>query len=95
MDAEGIFYSAERGIHLLFEPGIIAEAFAEDGEALHVMAEQRRTDVELVLVQLLALPSASEARQFIAALPRELQHVLVLLYFEVLDGRLGEVATLH
>jgi hypothetical protein len=95
MDAEGILFSAERGIHLLFDTDIIAEAFEQDGETLRALVEARRTDVELVLVQLLTLPSALEARRFISALPRDLQYVLVLLYFELLDGRLGEARTLH
>ncbi len=95
MDAEGIFFSAERGIHVLFDIETIVEAFEQDELALQVMAEHRRTDVELILVQLLALPDAVEARRFIASLPREFQHVLVLLYFEVLDGRLAASQTRH
>jgi hypothetical protein len=95
MDAEGILQAGERGIHLLFDTDTIAEAFDQDGEMLQEVCRRRRLEIESVLVQLMALPTARDARTFIQSLPRQLQHVLVLLYFELLDGRLRRVHTIH
>ena len=33
--------------------------------------------------------------QFVQALPDSVRHVLVLLYFELLDGRMRDAAVLH
>lgn len=88
MDAEHIFRAGEQGIHLLFEPATIGAAFAEDPERLRAIVLRRRAEIQGVLDELLALDSAAQARRFIAALPRELRHVLVVLYFEVLERRL-------
>ncbi len=51
--------------------------------------------VERAIHGLLAQPSCTAARAFVESLPRALQYVLVLLYFELLDGRLREHAPLH
>ena len=95
MDAEGVLLAGERGIHLLFDIETITAAFEQDGEALQQVFARRRLEIESVLAQLLALPTAIDARIFIESLPRELQYVLVLLYFELLDGRLRHRPTVH
>jgi hypothetical protein len=51
--------------------------------------------VERAIRGLLAQPSATAGRAYVAGLPRELQYVLVLLYFELLDERLRRRRTLH
>jgi hypothetical protein len=51
--------------------------------------------VERAIRGLLAQPDCDAGRAFVATLPRELQYVLVLLYFELLDGRLRRRRTLH
>lgn len=88
MDAERIFRAGEQGIHLLFEPATIGAAFAEDPERLHAIVVRRRAELHGVLGELLALDHAEQARRFIEALPPELRHVLVMLYFELLERRL-------
>lgn len=88
MDAERIFRAGEQGIHLLFEPTTIGAAFAEDPERLRAIVLRRRAELQGMLAELLELDSAAQARRFIEALPRELRHVLVVLYFEVLERRL-------
>jgi hypothetical protein len=88
LDTERILRAGEQGIHLLFEPATIGAAFAEDPERLHAIVVRRRAELHGVLGELLALDHAEQARRFIEALPRELRHVLVMLYFEVLERRL-------
>lgn len=88
LDAERIFLAGEQGIHLLFDPLTIGAAFAEDPAWLRQIVLRRRAELQAVLVELLALDRADQARRFIEALPRELRHVLVVLYFELLERRL-------
>jgi hypothetical protein len=88
LDAERILQAGEQGIHLLFEPAAIGAAFAEDPARLRDVALRRRAELHGVLGELLALACAAQARRFIAALPPELRHVLVVLYFELLERRL-------
>lgn len=89
MDAEHIFRAGEQGIHLLFETATIGAAFAEDPERLRAVVARRRTELHGILAELLALDRAEQARRFIEALPPELRHVLVVLYFELLERRLA------
>jgi hypothetical protein len=88
LDAERIFQAGEQGIHLLFEPATIGAAFAEDPERLRATVQERRGELQGVLGALLSLDRAEQARRFIAGLPPELRHVLVVLYFELLERRL-------
>ena len=87
MDAEAVFNAGERGVHLLFEREVIHEAFDAKPSELRKVVSSRRTEIESVLVHILELESATHARELIAGQAREMQHVLVLLYFELLAGR--------
>lgn len=95
MDTERVLSSGERGIHLLFDTGTIAAAFAQDAARLEAWVRGDGEGVERAIRGLLAQPSATEGRAFVARLPRELQYVLVLLYFELLDERIRRRRTLH
>jgi hypothetical protein len=95
VDTEGVLASGERGIHLLFDTGTIAEAFAQDAARLEAHVRGDGEAVERAIRGLLAQPSATAGRAFVEGLPRELQYVLVLLYFELLDERLRRRRTLH
>lgn len=88
MDAEHIFRVGEHGIHLLFDATMIGAAFEEDPARLHAWVATNRASLEMALAEILAVDRAEQARAFIAELPRELRHVLVLLYFEILDRRM-------
>ena len=78
----------ERGIHLLFDTPMIEQAFGQDGKTLRRIVETRLEEVHRAVQQLLELGSPDDGRSFVAALPSEVRHVLVLLYFELLDDRL-------
>jgi hypothetical protein len=96
LDADQIFRAGALGLHLLFEEATIDAAFEQDPVRLRTTVEQRRAELQAVLAELLALDRADQARRFIAVLPTELQHVLVVLYFELLSRRLGRSGqTLH
>jgi hypothetical protein len=95
VDTERLLASGEKGIHLLFDNGTISAAFAQDAGRLEAWVRGDGEGVERAIRGLLAQPSATEGRAFVARLPRELQYVLVLLYFELLDERLRRRRTLH
>jgi hypothetical protein len=85
----------ERGIHLLFETPMIEEAFDQDGPTLRRIVETRLPDVHRALQKLLELSSPDTGREFVAALSPDVRHVLVLLYFELLDDRVRGRQTVH
>ncbi len=85
----------ERGIHLLFEIPMIEDAFGQDAPTLRRILTTRLSEVHSAVERLLALDSPEVGRSFVAALPRDIRHVLVLLYFELLDDRIRSHYTRH
>jgi hypothetical protein len=90
MHGDGIFLLGERGLHLLFEPDTIEAALDQDPGALRDVVVAHRGELEAVLGEVLCLADAATARTLIEALPPELRHVLVHLYFEILEGRMRQ-----
>jgi hypothetical protein len=87
MMGESIFQLGERGFHLLFDAATISTALGEDPGALRAAVVAHRRELESVLAEILALDDARSAHCLIAALPPELRHVIVHLYFEILEAR--------
>lgn len=85
---ESIFLLGERGLHLLFDAATITAAFGEDPGMLREAVVAHRGELEVVLGEIVGIDDATAARTLIAALPPELRHVLVHLYFEILESRL-------
>jgi hypothetical protein len=94
-DTDRLLEIGERGIHLLFDADTIHTAFEQDAERLRVELAGRVAEVHGAIDQVVRLQSLDEARHFIADLTPAVRHVLVLLYFELLDGRLRTHAPLH
>lgn len=88
MNGEGVFELGERGYHLLFDHATIAAALGTDPDALRAVVVAHRDELEDVLAEILGLADTGAARSLIAALPEGLRHVLVHLYFEILEGRM-------
>jgi hypothetical protein len=95
MDTERLLAAGERGSHLLFDTRTIAEAYSQDARQLEAVVRSDGPAVERAIHGLLAQPTCSAGRVFVESLPRALQYVLVLLYFELLDGRLRRRRILH
>jgi hypothetical protein len=87
MMGENVFLLGERGFHLLFDPATISAAFGQDPGALRAAVIAHRSELESVLAEILDIDDAGAARSVISALPPELRHVLVHLYFEILEVR--------
>ena len=94
-DTDRLLEIGERGIHLLFDAETIHIAFEQDAERLRLELAGRVAEVHGAIDQVVRLQSLAEARHFIADLAPPVRHVLVLLYFELLDGRLRTHAPLH
>lgn len=96
MDTQRVLQSGALGVHLLFERDTITEAFDQDGPTLRGTVERDLESIQTAVESLLEQPDAEAGRLFIRALPRPVQHVLVLLYFELLDGLIRrQNPTLH
>lgn len=95
MDTDRLLEIGERGIHLLFDADTIHTAFEQDAEQLRVELAGRVAEVHFAIEYVVRMPSLEEARRFISDLTPAVRHVLVLLYFELLDGRVRSHAPLH
>ena len=95
MDTEKLLDVGERGIHLLFDTQMICEAFDQDADRLREEVEGRIEEIHAALRRLVALPTPEEGQRFVARLCPSVRHVLILLYFELLDSRLRQNPTLH
>ena len=95
MDTDLLMEAGKRGIHLLFETETIAEAYRQDPDHLRDALEGRLEEVHFVIRHVLRLRDANAARDYIAGLAAPLRHILVLLYFELLDSRLRQRPRLH
>jgi hypothetical protein len=95
MDTNRLLDASERGTHLLFDRELILDAFAQGPDDLRGVVRARAEAIQAAVEQLLALGELGEARRFLRALPREIRHVIVRLYFELLDGRVRARARLH
>jgi hypothetical protein len=88
MNSEWIFQSGTQGVHVLFDTDMIQRAFSQDVDHLLDIVEERLDEVHEMVQHLLEQPTVHCGRDFISSLPSEMRHVMVLLYFEVIEGRL-------
>ena len=96
MDTQRLLEAGSRGMHLLFDRETIQCAFEQTAEQLRAVVDRQLDAIQMAVQHLLQLPDAEKGRDFIAGLPREHQYVIVLLYFELLDGRMRQgPMTLH
>ena len=95
MNTDMLMETGERGIHLLFETETIAEAYRQDADCLRDALADRLEEIHFVVRHLVKLRDANMAREYIAGLAPALRHILVLLYFELLDSRLRQRPILH
>jgi hypothetical protein len=95
MNTDTLMAAGERGIHLLFETETIAEAYRQDADCLRDALVDRLEEIHFVVRHLVKCRDANTAREYIAGLAPALRHILVLLYFELLDSRLRQRPILH
>jgi hypothetical protein len=96
LNAEFLVEEALKGNHLLFSNEIISEAFLRNVGALHNLFESRRDEINEIVRTLLSQPSLDQGRNYILSLPRDDQHILILLYFQLVENvLLRRKPTLH
>jgi len=95
MNPESLLAAGERGTHVLFETETIAAAFEQDARLLRRAMDVRGGEFQHAVKAVLEQPDGDRARAFIRTLPAEFQYVLVLLYFDLLDGRLRRDPIVH
>jgi hypothetical protein len=81
-----------RGIHLLFDREVIARAFEQDADRLRLGLADRHAEVQFAIDALVQVDDVAEGRRLIEGLAEDVRHVLVLLYFDLLDGHLRSQA---
>lgn len=95
MDTDELLEIGARGIHLLFETGEIAQAFAQDADLLRNGLAGRHAEVQSAIDALVQLDDLAAGRRLIGSLRDDIRHVLVLLYFDLLDGHLRRAQVFH
>jgi len=83
---EFVITEALKGNHLLFPNELIAEAFSRSATVLQAALEDRREEIGQTVSALLALENLEQGRDFVSSLSRDIQHILILLYFQLVDG---------
>ena len=86
LNTEFLMAEALKGNHLLFPNELIAEAFSRNATSLQAALEDRREEIGRTVSALLSLETAEEGRAFVSGLSRDIQHILILLYFQLVDG---------
>ena len=107
MDTEKLLELGARGVHLLFGNDEIEAAFVTFASSLleRVIEEQAkgdparaegvRAEVQSAIDMLMAVDDVDRGRAFIERLDAGIRHVLVLIYFDLLDTHVRRAATLH
>ncbi len=86
MNTEFLITQALKGNHLLFPNELIAEAFSRNATSLQAALEHRREEIGQTVSALLSFETLDEGRDFVSGLSRDIQHILILLYFQLVDG---------
>ncbi len=95
MDTDKLLEIGARGIHLLFDTEEIEAAFEQDADRLRTDLAGRHAEVQCAIDALVRLDDVEEGRRLISQLPSEVRHVLVLLYFDLLDVHLRRAPVWH
>lgn len=95
VDTEKLLEIGARGIHLLFDTSAIEAAFERGADSLREELAGRGAEVQAAIDTLMHLQDVPHGRAFIDSLDESIRHVLVLIYFDLLDGHVRRAAPLH
>ncbi|HUT53554.1 MAG TPA: hypothetical protein VM658_09200 [bacterium] len=82
---EYVLQLGAHGNHVLFENDRIREAFAKKEDELADLGSEHVFQVRQAIREVLAIPEFEGKKQFISSLPRDIQHVLIFLYFQMIE----------
>jgi len=74
-----------KGNHVLFDVEIIRRAFEKGHTQLASLGVERVKEVREALRDIFDIPGVDDKRDYIQRLPEEVQHILVFLYFQILE----------
>ncbi len=77
-----------QGNHILFSNDQIRRAFSKSEHELERLGSQKVEQVREVLREILTLPNMEEKKEFIQRLPEDIQNIIILLYFQILEKNL-------
>jgi hypothetical protein len=92
MDTDRLLAIGALGIHLLFDTPMIVDAFRQDADELQRELAGRMQEVHFAIDSLVAIADTREARRVVSELAPPVRHLLVLVYFEMIDGHLKQQA---
>jgi len=95
MDTTSLLDLGARGVHLLFANDEIEAAFEQDATALRAEVAGRAAEISSAIDTLMQLEDLHRGRALIDSLDTHVRHVLVLIYFDLLDTHLRQEATRH
>jgi hypothetical protein len=95
MDTDKLLDLGARGVHLLFANEQIESAFERDAGSLRDELAGRGAEVQAAVDALMALDDLASGRALIDSLDTCVRDVLVLIYFDLLDTRVRQGATLQ
>ena len=73
------------GNHVLFDTDRIREAFAKKEEELADLGSEHVLQVREAIRGVISIPEFEGKKQYISSLPRDIQHVLIFLYFQMIE----------
>ena len=74
-----------RGNHILFDNETIRRAFEKGSGELTSLGVERVREVREALRDIFSTPGTEDKRDYIQQLPEEVKHILVFLYFQILE----------
>jgi len=88
LNTEFLIEEGLKGNHLLFSKERIIEAFSRSPGTLEHLLQSRRDAINEAVGTLLSQPNLEEGREYVLGLARDDQHILILLYFHLVDSLL-------
>lgn len=77
-----------KGHHILFDNDQIRRAFEKKDKEFTRLSTDKIQEVRNALQEILTRPNMEDKKEFIAQLPEDTRHVLILLYFQILEKNL-------
>ncbi len=74
-----------KGNHLLFNNQRIREAFQRNNEELADLGSEKVGELRRILKEIFQIPDLEGKKEYIEHLPEEIQHVLIFLYFQIVE----------
>ncbi len=82
---EYVFNLGSRGNHVLFDNDRIRDAFSKTDVELSALGAEMAREVREAINEVLSIPDFEDKKDFIESLPKEVQDVIIYLYFQMIE----------